>query len=158
MSCLLQPQVTHGHIKADAMQADLHVTSTAAYNLHSFDPAVSKGPANFILVCRGSDMKAVSAPKPDESGAPAAEPHPIQHFFGSDSVHAMRAALGRFGADKQAETDHYSHSKLQMQPLSNAVQTHTTGHDGLTASALGRISGKVCLWSSAWAMPRRVSC
>ncbi|KAA6419315.1 MAG: PAS domain-containing tyrosine kinase [Trebouxia sp. A1-2] len=85
-------------------------------------------------------MKAVSAPKPEESDAPAAEPHPMQRIFGSDSVQAMKAALGRFGADKQADADSCSHSKSKMQPDSNTVQTHTTGHDGPRASALGRIS------------------
>lgn len=133
------------------------MTSKASYYLHNTG-TVSKGPADFILVCRVSDRKAVSAPKPEESDGPAAEPHPIQRFFGSDSVQAMRAALGRFGADKQAEADNYSHSKLQMQPDSITVHRHTTGHDGPRASALRRISGKVCLWSSVGATTNRVSC
>ncbi len=102
-------------------------------------------------------MKAVSAPKPEESDAPAAEPHPMQHFFGSDSVHAMRAALARFGADKQAEASACTHSKSQTRPDTKTVQPHTTAHNGLRASALSRISGKVCLWSSAGA-PGKVSC
>jgi len=102
-------------------------------------------------------VKTVSAPKPEQSGSPAAE-HPIQRFFGSDSVQAMRAALGRFGADKQAEPDDYIHSNSQMQPDSSTVQTYTTAHDALGASALARISGKVCLWSSVGATTSEVSC
>ncbi|KAL0037083.1 hypothetical protein WJX77_012077 [Trebouxia sp. C0004] len=88
---------------------------------------------------RGGDVKAVSAPKPEQLDAPTVE-HPMQRFFGSDSVEAMRAALGRFEANKQAEPDDYSHTKSQMQPDSSTVQTHTTAHDGPRLCTLGRIS------------------
>lgn len=103
-------------------------------------------------------MKAVRLVNPEESKAPAAEPHPMQRFFGPDSVQAMWAALGRFGADKQAEPDDYIHSNSQMQPDSSTVQTYTTAHDALGASALARISGKVCLWSSVEATTSEISC
>jgi len=103
-------------------------------------------------------MKAVRLVNPEESKAPAAEPHPMQRFFGPDSVQAMWAALGRFGADKQAETDDHSHSTSQMQPDPSTVQPHSTAHDGLRASALGRISGTRCLWSPAEATADGMSC
>ncbi|KAL0046815.1 hypothetical protein WJX82_010624 [Trebouxia sp. C0006] len=89
---------------------------------------------------RGNDMKAVSLPKQEESNTPAAELHPMQRFFGSDSVQAMRAALDRFKANKQAVADNYSHSQSQMQPGLSTVQPHTIAHNGFRASALGRIS------------------
>lgn len=103
-------------------------------------------------------MKAVSLPKQEESNTPAAELHPMQRFFGSDSVQAMRAALDRFKANKQAVADNYSHSQSQMQPGLSTVQPHTIAHNGFRASALGRISGTACLWSSVGATTDGVSC